>query len=150
MERPTPQEFRKLYAIPYDIENRQKRINRLEVMQAEGPQSVADVVKASHGEGSTCYLGHATVHGTDAIFFRREKEIQQLKKINAQKQEKYLYGVKLIEQCDDVELRAMLSAICIEGKKPQDVAIELMEFDIDIDGEAIRSRVRRWINRNLK
>ena len=111
----TPREFRKLYAIPYDIERRKLRIERLEAMQAEGPQSASDVVKSSRGEGNACIIGHATVTG-----------------------------------CEDVELRAMLSAVCIEGKKPQEVAVELMEQGVDIGAEAIRRRIERWINQNAR
>ena len=58
-----PQEFRRLYAIPYDIAKRQKRIERLENMQADGPQAASDVVRASRGEGNACVIGHVTVTG---------------------------------------------------------------------------------------
>ena len=52
-----PHEFRRLYAIPYDIAKRRQRIERLEILQADGPQAASDVVKASHGEGNSCVLG---------------------------------------------------------------------------------------------
>lgn len=43
----------------------------------------------------------------------------------------------------------MLSAICVEGKKPQDVAVELTERGFDVDAESIRRRVYRWIQKNV-
>lgn len=146
----TPREFRKLYAIPYDIERRKLRIERLEAMQAEGPQSASDVVKSSRGEGNACIIGHATVNGTDAAFSRREEEIRYLRKRNREQRAEYTEAVRLVESCEDVELRAMLSAVCIEGKKPQDVAVELMEQGVDIGAEAIRRRIERWINQNAR
>lgn len=145
-----PREFRKLYAMPYDIDMRQRRIERLEALQADGPQSASDVVKSSTGEGNACILGHATVTGTDISFSRREDEIRRLKLRNQEQRQKYLYGQWLIEQCDDCEMRAMLTAICSEGKKPQEVAVELMEQGVDIGPEAIRRRVERWIEQNVR
>ena len=145
-----PRELRKLYAIPYDIEKRQRRIEQLEALQSDGPQSASDVVKSSSGEGNACILSHATVTGTDVSYTRREDEIKRLRQINADQKAKYLYGQRLIESCDDCELRAMLTAICSQGKKPQDVAVELMEQGVDIGAEAIRRRVERWINQNAR
>lgn len=145
-----PRELRKLYAIPYDIEKRQRRIEQLEELQSDGPQSASDVVKSSSGEGNACILSHAIVTGTDASFIRQEDEIRRLKEINADQKAKYLYGQRLIESCDDCELRALLTAICSQGKKPQDVAVELMEQGVDIGSEAIRRRVERWINQNAR
>lgn len=146
----TQREFRKLYAIPYDIERRKRRIEKLERMQADGPQSASDVVRSSRGEGNACVLGHATVTGTDIAFSRREEEIRLLKKKNREQLAEYTEAVRLVENCDDVELRAMLSAVCVEGKKPQEVAIELMESGIDVGPEAIRSRIERWIKKNVR
>lgn len=143
-------ELRKLYAIPYDIEKRQRRIEQLEALQSDGPQSASDVVKSSSGEGNACILSHATVTGTDVSYTRREDEIKRLRQINADQNAKYLYGQRLIENCDDCELRALLTAICSQGKKPQDVAVELMEQGVDIGAEAIRRRVERWINQNAR
>ena len=145
-----PRELRKLYAMPYDIEKRQRRIEQLEKLQSDGPKSASDVVKSSSGEGNACILSHATVTGTDVSFTRREDEIRRLKEINAGQKAKYLYGQLLIESCDDCELRALLTAICSQGKKPQDVAVELMEQGVDIGAEAIRRRVERWINQNAR
>lgn len=146
----TQREFRKLYAIPYDIERRKRRIEKLERMQADGPQSASDVVRSSRGEGNACVLGHATVTGTDIAFSRREEEIRLLKKKNREQLAEYNEAIRLVENCDDVELRAMLSAVCVEGKKPQEVAVELMERGLDIDAEAIRQRVYRWIKKNWR
>lgn len=143
-------ELRKLYAMPYDIEKRQRRIEQLEALQSDGPQSASDVVKSSSGEGNACILSHATVTGTDVSYTRREDEIKRLRQINADQKAKYLYGQRLIETCDDCELRALLTAICSQGKKPQDVAVELMEQGVDIGAEAIRRRVERWINQNAR
>ena len=145
-----PRELRKLYAMPYDIEKRQRRIEQLEALQSDGPQSASDVVKSSSGEGNACILSHATVTGTDVSYTRREDEIKRLRQINADQKAKYLYGQRLIESCDDCELRALLTAICSQGKKPQDVAVELMEQGVDIGAEAIRRRVERWINQNVR
>lgn len=145
-----PRELRKLYAMPYDIEKRQRRIEQLEALQSDGPQSASDVVKSSSGEGNACILSHATVTGTDVSYTRREDEIKRLRQINADQKAKYLYGQRLIESCDDCELRALLTAICSQGKKPQDVAVELMEQGVDIGAEAIRRRVERWINQNAR
>lgn len=146
----TQREFRKLYAIPYDIERRKLRIEKLERMQADGPQSASDVVRSSRGEGNACVLGHATVTGTDIAFSRREEEIRLLKKKNREQLAEYSEAIRLVENCDDVELRTMLSAVCVEGKKPQEVAVELMERGLDIDAEAIRQRVYRWIKKNWR
>lgn len=143
-------ELRKLYAMPYDIQKRQRRIEQLEALQSDGPQSASDVVKSSSGEGNACILSHATVTGTDVSYTRREDEIKRLRQINADQKAKYLYGQRLIESCDDCELRALLTAICSQGKKPQDVAVELMEQGVDIGAEAIRRRVERWINQNAR
>lgn len=143
-------ELRKLYAIPYDIEKRQRRIEQLEALQSDGPQSASDVVKSSSGEGNACILSHATVTGTDVSYTRREDEIKRLRQTNVDQKAKYLYGQRLIESCDDCELRALLTAICSQGKKPQDVAVELMEQGVDIGAEAIRRRVERWINQNAR
>lgn len=150
MDSLTPREFRKLYIMPYDIDKRQRRIEQLESIQSSGPQTASDVVKSSSGEGNACILTHATVSGTDISFTRREDEIQRLKSINRQQKAKYLYGLQLIEGCEDVELRSILSAVCAEGKKPQDVAVELMEKGMDVSPEAIRSRVDRWIKKNVR
>lgn len=150
MDSLTPREFRKLYAIPYDIEKRQRRIEQLESIQASGPQTASDVVKSSSGDGNACILTHATVSGTDISFTRREDEIKRLKRTNVQQRKKYMYGLSLIESCDDCELRALLTAVCTEGKKPQIVAVELMEQGVDIGQEAIRRRVERWINQNVR
>lgn len=146
----TQREFRKLYAIPYDIERRKLRIEKLERIQADGPQSASDVVRSSRGEGNACVLGHATVTGTDIAFSRREEEIRLLKKKNCEQLAEYTEAVRLVENCDDVELRAMLSAVCIEGKKPQEVAVELMESGIDVDPETIRKRIERWIKKQAR
>lgn len=143
-------ELRKLYAMPYDIEKRQRRIEQLEALQSDGPQSASDVVKSSSGEGNACILSHATVTGTDVSYTRREDEIKRLRQINADQKAKYLYGQRLIESCDDCELRALLTAICSQGKKPQEVAVELMEQGVDIGAEAIRCRVNRWIQKKVE
>ena len=149
MDSLTPREFRKLYMMPYDIDKRQRRIEQLESIQSSGPQTASDIVKSSSGEGNACILTHATVSGTDISFTRREDEIKRLKSINRQQKAKYLYGLRLIEGCEDVELRSILSAVCAEGKKPQIVAVELMEKGMDVGPEAIRSRVNRWIKKNV-
>ena len=74
-----PHEFRRLYAIPYDIAKRRQRIERLEILQADGPQAASDVVKSSHGEGNSCVLGHVTVTGTaDSSYNQRAAEILYL------------------------------------------------------------------------
>ena len=150
MDSLTPREFRKLYMMPYDIDKRQRRIEQLESIQASGPQTASDVVKSSSGEGNACILTHATVSGTDISFTRREDEIKRLKSINCQQKAKYLYGLQLVETCDDCELRALLTAVCTEGKKPQAVSVELMEIGIDLGPEAIRRRVDRWIEQNVR
>lgn len=146
----TPREFRKLYMMPYDIDKRQRRIEQLESIQASGPQTASDVVKSSSGDGNACIMTHATVSGTDISFTRREDEIKRLERTNVQQWKKYMYGLSLIESCDDCELRALLTAVCTEGKKPQIVAVELMEQGVDIGPEAIRRRVERWINQNVR
>lgn len=150
MDSLTPREFRKLYMLPYDIDKRQRRIEQLESIQSSGPQTASDVVKSSSGEGNACILTHATVSGTDISFTRLEDEIKRLKRTNVQQRKKYMYGLSLIESCDDCELRALLTAVCTEGKKPQIVAVELMEQGVDIGPEAIRRRVERWINQNVR
>lgn len=150
MDSLTPREFRKLYMMPYDIDKRQRRIEQLESIQSSGPQTASDVVKSSSGEGNACILTHATVSGKDISFTRREDLIQRLKEINRRQKAKYLYGLQLVETCDDCELRALLTAVCTEGKKPQAVSVELMEIGIDLGPEAIRRRVDRWIEQNVR
>lgn len=149
MDSLTPREFRKLYMLPYDIDKRQRRIEQLESIQSSGPQTASDVVKSSSGDGSACILTHATVSGTDISFTRREDLIQRLKEINRQQKAKYLYGQQLIESCEDCELRSILTAICLQGKRPQEVSTELMEQGVDIGAEAIRCRINRWIRKNF-
>lgn len=146
-----PREFRQLHAIPFDIKARKERIRQLEDKQAEGPEIVADVVKSSRGEGNACIMGHATVRGTaDDAYTKREAEIKRLKKINADLEARYLEGQRIVETCDDYLLRAAISAICILGKKPQEVAVEWMEQGCDLDAEAIRRRVDRWVEQNVR
>ena len=72
-----------------------------------------------------------------------------MKRINRLQSSLYNTGVHMVEDCDDPALRAMLSAVCVEGKKPQAVAVELSELGFDVDAEAIRQRVRRWIQKNV-
>lgn len=146
-----PREFRQLHAIPFDIKVRKERIRQLEDKQAEGPEIVADVVKSSRGEGNACIMGYATVRGTaDAAYTKRDAEIKRLKKINADLEARYLEGQRIVETCDDYLLRAAISAICILGKKPQEVAVEWMEQGRDLDAEAIRRRVDRWVEQNVR
>lgn len=144
-------EFRQLHAIPFDIKARTNRIRQLEDKQAEGPEIVADVVKSSRGEGNACIIGNAIVRGTaDDAYIRREKEIERLKKINAELEARYLEGQRIVETCEDYLLRAAISDICILGRKPQDVAVEWMEQGRDLDAEAIRRRVDRWVEQNVR
>lgn len=146
-----PREFRQLYAIPYDIKARKRLIQKLEEKQAQGPEIVADVVKSSRGDGNACIIGHATVRGTaDNAYAQREAEIKKLKEKNVKLEATYLEGLHIVESCEDVILRAAISGICILGKKPQDVAVELMEMGCDMDADAIRRRVDRWVERNVK
>lgn len=146
-----PREFRQLHAIPFDIKARKERIRQLEDKQAEGPEIVADVVKSSRGEGNACIMGHAIVRGTaDDAYTKREAEIKRLKKINTDLEARYLEGQRIVETCDDCLLRAAISAICILGKKPQEVAVEWMEQGRDLDAEAIRRRVDRWVEQNVR
>lgn len=146
-----PREFRQLYAIPYDIKARKRLIQKLEEKQAQGPEIVADVVKSSRGDGNACIIGHATVRGTaDNAYAQREAEIKKLKEKNAKLEAAYLEGLHIVETCEDVILRAAISGICILGKKPQDVAVELMEMGCDMDADAIRRRVDRWVERNVR
>lgn len=146
-----PRDFRQLHAIPFDIKARTNRIRQLEEKQAEGPEIVADVVKSSRGEGNACIIGHATVRGTaDDAYTRREKEIERLKKINAELEARYLEGQRIVETCEDYLLRAAISDICILGRKPQDVAVEWMEQGYDMDATALRKRVDRWIDQNVR
>lgn len=146
-----PREFKQLYAIPYDIKARQRLIKKLEEKQAQGPELVADVVKSSRGDGNACIIGHATVRGTaDNAYTRREKEIERLKKINAELEARYLEGQRIVETCEDYLLRAAISDICILGRKPQEVAVEWMEQGYDMDATALRKRVDRWIDQNVR
>lgn len=146
-----PREFRQLYAIPYDIKARKRLIQKLEEKQAQGPEIVADVVKSSRGDGNACIIGHAMVRGTaDNAYAQREAEIKKLKEKNAKLEATYLEGLHIVESCEDVILRAAISGICILGKKPQDVAVELMEMGCDMDADAIRRRVDRWVERNVR
>ena len=77
-------QFMKLYAIPLDIEKRQRRIAQLEKLQANGPQVVADVVKSSTGEGNATINCNATVRGVDKEYLEREQLIRQLEQLQVQ------------------------------------------------------------------
>ena len=55
-----------------------------------------------------------------------------------------------METCEDYLHRAAISDICILGKKPQEVAVEWMEQGRDLDAEAIRRRVDRWVEQNVR
>ena len=59
-------------------------------------------------------------------------------------------GQRIIETCDDAMLRWMISDVCLNGRKPQEVAVELMEQGYDIDAEAVRKRIDRWIGQNVR
>ena len=74
----------------------------------------------------------------------------QKKKINAELEARYLEGQRIVETCEDYLLRAAISDICILGRKPQDVAVEWMEQGYDMDATALRKRVDRWIDQNVR
>lgn len=85
----------------------------------------------------------------DSVYARRESKIKKLKARNAELDAPYIEGQRIVETCDDIMLRAAISDICILGKKPQEVAVELMEFGCDLDADTIRRRVDRWVEQNV-
>lgn len=143
----TRKEFYHLHDIPLDIARREARIASLEALQAAGPSVVSDVVRASHGEGNACIQGHATVTGTDAMYARRAKQIDLLKRKNLHLQLLYEEGLDLIETCTDLRTRAALSARCVEGRRYCDIARDFAQPDVD--AEALRKAVDRWISKNI-
>lgn len=55
--------FVRAYALPIDIEKRAKRIEKLEQLQAAGPDTVSDTVKSSMDAGNATVLCSAGEDG---------------------------------------------------------------------------------------
>lgn len=143
----TRKEFYHLHDIPMDIARREARIASLEALQAQRPSVVSDVVRSSVGEGNACTLGHVTVTGTDAAYARRAEQIAALRRKNAHMQLLYAEGIELIETCADLRTRAAMSAHCVEGRRYCDIAKDFNQPDVD--AEALRKAVDRWILKNI-
>ena len=142
-------QFMKLYAIPLDIEKRQRRIAQLEKLQANGPQVVADVVKSSTGEGNATINCNATVRGVDKEYLEREQLIRQLEQLQVQSRTTYDEGVRLIESCADTSVRVTLQVVCLEGGSYKDAACEYRRKYIPADADALRKKAWKWVCANI-
>lgn len=141
--------FMRLYALPLDIEKRQRLIARLEQLQAAGPDTVSDTVQSSIDAGNATVLCHATVRGRDAEYERREVLIRDLRQKQIQARADYAAGVKLIESCTDASVRVTLQVVCLEGGSYNDAACEFRRRGIPKDREGLRKAAQRWIAENV-
>ena len=137
--------FMRLWAIPMDIEKRARRIAQLEQLQADGPQTVSDVVKSSSGEGNATIICNATVRGTDSDYLARERLISEMKEAQIRSRKVYAEGVRLIEGCDNPAVRMTLQVICLEGGSYRDAADECHLKGIPAGPDALRKQVKRWL-----
>lgn len=112
----TKREFRRLWAVPADIDARVRRMHRLEESLLRAPQVVTDTVQAS-GRSAPYALGTVTVRGVcaadgPAARARKRAEVRRMARALEQKNAQY----------------------------EQDYADEL-----GATGEAWRKRVERWL-----
>ena len=137
--------FMRLWAIPLDIEKRARRIAQLEQLQADGPQTVSDVVKSSSGEGNATIICNATIRGADSDYIARERLISEMKAAQVSSRKAYAEGVRLIEGCDNPAVRTTLQVVCLEGGSYKDAAAECHLKGIPAGPDALRKQVKRWL-----
>ena len=144
----TKREFRRLWAVPADIDARVRRMHRLEESLLRAPQVVTDTVQAS-GRSAPYALGTVTVRGVcaadgPAARARKRAEVRRmaraLEQKNAQYEQDYADALQAIEGIEDAALRCAVQLACLEGMPWEAVADEL-----GATGEAWRKRVERWL-----
>lgn len=144
----TKREFRRLWAVPADIDARVRRMHRLEESLLRAPQVVTDTVQAS-GRSAPYALGTVTVRGVcaaDSPAARAEKRarlrrmVRALEEENARYERDFAAALAAIEAIPDAPLRCAVQLACLEGMPWEAVADEL-----GATGEAWRKRVERWL-----
>lgn len=139
----TKREFRRLWAVPADIDARMRRMHRLEESLLRAPQVVTDTVQAS-GRSAPYALGTVTVRGVcaadgPAARARKRAEVRRmaraLEQKNAQYEQDYADALQAIEGIEDAALRCAVQLACLEGMPWEAVADEL-----GATGEAWRKR----------
>ena len=144
----TKREFRRLWAVPADIDARVRRMHRLEESLLRAPQVVTDTVQAS-GRSAPYALGTVTVRGVcaaDSPAARAEKRarlrrmVRALEEENARYERDFAAALAAIEAIPDAPLRTAVQLACLEGMPWEAVADEL-----GATGDAWRKRVERWL-----
>ena len=129
----TKREFRRLWAVPADIDARVRRMHRLEESLLRAPQVVTDTVQAS-GRSAPYALGTVTVRGVcaadgPAARARKRAEVRRmaraLEQKNAQYEQDYADALRAIEGIEDAALRCAVQLACLEGMPWEAVADEL-------------------------
>lgn len=147
----TKKDWMQLAYLPADIDARAARIRRAEELQTEGPANVSDTVQSSTDAGEATILCHATVHGRDAAFDAREQRIAGmtavLRRMQEQYRNDYAEACAAIEAEADPEMRVLLHAVLLEGKRYADY--ERRSFG-EVSEDAARMRVTRWVEKQLQ
>lgn len=144
----TKREFRRLWAVPADIDARVRRMHRLEESLLKEPLVVTDTVQAS-GLSAPYALGTVTVRGVCAADgpearAKKRAEVRRmaraLEQANARYERDYAAALCAIEAIKDAALRCAVQLSCLEGMRWEAVADEL-----GATGDAWRKRVERWL-----
>ena len=144
----TKREFRRLWAVPADIDARVRRMHRLEESLLKEPLVVTDTVQAS-GLSAPYALGTVTVRGVCAADgpearAKKRAEVRRmaraLAQANARYERDYAAALCAIEAIEDAALRCAVQLSCLEGMRWEAVADEL-----GATGDAWRKRVERWL-----
>ena len=144
----TKREFRRLWAVPADIDARVRRMHRLEESLLKEPLVVTDTVQAS-GLSAPYALGTVTVRGVCAADgpearAKKRAEVRRmaraLEQANARYERDYAAALCAIEAIEDAALRCAVQLSCLEGMRWEAVADEL-----GATGDAWRKRVERWL-----
>ena len=132
----TKREFRRLWAVPADIDARVRRMHRLEESLLKEPLVVTDTVQAS-GLSAPYALGTVTVRGVCAA---DGPEARAKKRAEVRRMARALEQANAIEAIEDAALRCAVQLSCLEGMRWEAVADEL-----GATGDAWRKRVERWL-----
>lgn len=147
----TKRDWQRLAYLPADIAARAERIRRAEALQADGPAIVSDTVQSSTDAGDATINRHATVRGRDASFDAREQRITGMTAMLHRMQEQYAHdyaeACEAIEAEDDPEMRVLLHAVLLDGKRYADY--ERRSFG-EVSEDAARMRVTRWVEKQLQ
>ena len=129
----TKREFRRLWAVPADIDARVRRMHRLEESLLKEPLVVTDTVQAS-GLSAPYALGTVTVRGVCAADgpearAKKRAEVRRmaraLEQANARYERDYAAALCAIEAIEDAALRCAVQLSCLEGMRWEAVADEL-------------------------